>query len=108
MFEHLLDKIGDIYRPTYDAPIGPEANPTWSDTPDYSDVPCRIEAKDVKETDKETGAVISTHDAFFLFGVDLLEQDRLVVDGVTYDVQGVDADAGGAGHHVEATLKVVR
>lgn len=104
----LLTQRGSIYRPTFDAPTGPEPAATWSDTPDYTGVPCRIQANQTKEQDKETGAVISDHTGFFLRGVDLLEKDRLVVNSVTYDVQGVDSDVAGASHHVQATLKVVR
>lgn len=59
------------------------------------------------ERDKETGAVGATHQSFWLFDVDLTEKDRVIVGGVTYDVQGVNHDVTGAGHHVEAMLKSV-
>lgn len=107
-YRGLLKQRADIYRPTLDAPTGPEPGAVWSDTPDYTGVRCRIQSLQTKEQDKETGAVVSTHNSFWEYGVDLLEQDRVVVDGVTYDVQGVDADVSGEGHHAEAALKVVR
>lgn len=103
----LLRQRADIYRPTIDAPTGPEPVPSWSDTPTYSGAKCLLQTLQVKEQDKETGAVVSTHTAFFEYGTDVLEKDRVVVDGVTYDVQGVDANVAGAGHHVQATLKTV-
>lgn len=103
----LLHQRGEIYRPSSDAPTGPEPSAAWGDTATYSDVPCRVQAMMIKEQDKETGAIISDHKGFFLYGVDLLEKDRLVVGGVTYDVQGVDANRAAAGHHVEASLKAV-
>lgn len=103
----LLTQRGDVYRPTYDTPAGPEAKATWSATPTTSSVPCLLQALAVKEQDKETGAVIATHRGYFAYGVDLLEKDRLIVDSVTYDVEGVDVDVAGAGHHAEALLKRV-
>lgn len=106
MFEGLLNKRGDIYRPTLDAATGPEAKPAWGDAL-YSDVSCRISNKQAKELDKETGAVVWITTGFFPFGTDIVEYDRLVVDDVRYDVQGVNSDAGGAGHHVEVVLKAV-
>lgn len=107
-YRGLLKQRADIYRPTLDASTGPEARNTWADTPTYTGIRCRIQALQTKEQDKETGAVVSTHNSFWEHGVDLLESDRVVVDSVRYDVQGVDSDVAGEGHHVEAALKVVR
>ena len=68
---------------------------------------CRLWRRTAKEQIKDADVVVGEWAAVLDFGVDVLATDRIVVDGVTYEVKDVNPNPGLKGHHCEASLKAV-
>jgi head-tail adaptor len=81
-----------------------------------SGVRCRVEQLDANERTMNDQQVVATHRVFLPYGTDVQHEDRLsaVTDmrGVQImsdaDVEWVDRDSAGAGHHVELLVTEVR
>lgn len=72
-------------------------------------VRCRIDESRGRQVTLpgDQGTVVVDAVGFFRAGVDLTEDDQVVVNGRTYEV-ALTRDAAGQGHHVEADLRLVR
>ena len=77
---------------------------TWADT---TNVKCRVQQLGGKEMSSGIFPQVATHRAYFRAGTDITHKDRVVYGAVTFEVVLVDADAAGAGHHVEVMMKGV-
>lgn len=74
-----------------------------------ADVPCRIQGMRGRENTENKQAVLVTHLAVMLAGTDLTEKDRVLSDGVSYEVLYANKAPGGVtGSHVEAELRELR
>lgn len=75
-------------------------------------VPCALQQRSAKElgsaTSEGLSSLVAAHKLWFELGTDLLKTDRVIVDGVTYEVTGIDPDVAGVGHHGQAELLEVR
>ncbi len=70
--------------------------------------PCRLASAGGREVQAGTEVVIADYQ-LFLGDVDVTEQDRVIVDGVTYEILLVENRQDGVGsHHKETLLRVVR
>lgn len=65
----------------------------------------RIARNKTSETTGETQAVVSTQTVFLPVGTDIKATDRLIIESVTYNVEGQPYDAHG--HHLEVQIKRV-
>lgn len=80
------------------------------------DLPCALQqrsglasaAVELSTTTEGLSSLVATHRLWFEIGTDLLFTDRVVVEGVTYEVLVVDPDVAGVGHHGHADLLEVR
>ena len=80
------------------------------------DLPCALQqrsglassAVELGSTTEGLSSLVATHRLWFEIGTDLLFTDRVIVDGVTYEVLVVDPDVAGVGHHGHADLLEVR
>jgi hypothetical protein len=72
------------------------------------DVPCHLRATGAAELFAQTTTDKVRATLFLLYGTSVIEGDRITVDNVVYYVQYVDADVGGARHHMEILLSEVR
>jgi len=79
---------------------------TWADY--LAGIACRLQS--VNDIEIRVGAeVVISNYKLFLLDVDITEQDRVVVSGITYDVLQVTNPKDGTGaHHKECLLRVVR
>lgn len=109
-FEALLDKTMTIRREgSVSANAFGGRSGTWADA--YTLVPCRLQQTDAEEitnVDEGSRSLVADKQLWFGYGVDLRAGDRVVVGGITYEVNTVDTDVAGAGHHGSATLVEVR
>lgn len=72
------------------------------------DEPCRLMDAGGREIKVGAEVVIADY-KLFLRDVDITEQDRVVIDTITYEVLLVELRQNGVGgHHKECYLKVVR
>ena len=70
--------------------------------------PCRLAVPTGREIKVGTEVVVADFELFVL-DIDLTEQDRVVVNGITYEVLMVARRQDGIGnHHREAFLRTVR
>ncbi len=79
---------------------------TWTDH--LTDEPCRLVASSGREI--KVGAEIVVADyKLFVESIDITEQDRVVISGITYEVLLIQdyADAGSS-HHKQCWLRVSR
>ena len=91
-----------------EGPIDDYGHPTevWADH--LADEPCRLSASSGREITIGAEVVIADY-KLFLGDVDITEQDRVVLDAVTYQVLLVtNRQNGTADHHKEVYLQVVR
>jgi len=81
--------------------------PVYNWTDHLTDEPCRWSTP--KNTEIKVGAeVVIVDKQLFLGDVDITEQDRVVLDGNTYEVvSSVKRQDGTGEHHVEAFLRRV-
>ena len=82
--------------------------PTGNWTPTYEDEPCRHVSGQGREI-KVGQEVVIVYDQLFLGDVEITEQNRVVIDTVTYQVLSVVFREDGFGaHHKECFLEVVK
>nr|WP_321265216.1 hypothetical protein [uncultured Sphaerochaeta sp.] len=99
-FESRLNKTASILR---------ESEPTgdWGNVGDditVGEVPCRIQASSGREYIDGKIRSDVTH-LVFMESFVLLLGDKLMIDGVTYEIVPPIIDAGGAGHHLQVWVK---
>ncbi len=106
-FASLLINTCTVERFTEGAADG-YGNPalTWADH--LTDAACR--ASTPKNREVQVGAEVVLADLqLFLGDVDITEQDRVVLGGLTYEVlSAVDRQDGTADHHMECMLRAVK
>lgn len=82
--------------------------PTASWAVHLDDEPCRLQAGTGKEITIGAEVVIADY-KLFLGDVDITEQDRVVIDGVTYGILLVtDKQDSASSHHKECFMRTVR
>ena len=113
-FADLLISTCTVYRYTEGAQDA-YGNPTLIWAAHLTDEPCRLMAGvsgSNTSTGREfkSGAELVVADYIMFIGdVDITEQDRVVSDGITYEILMVaDRQDGVASHHKEVWLKAVR
>jgi len=80
--------------------------PSWSDYLTAQD--CRLQPQKGREIRLLAEVVVADY-VLFIADVDVTEQDRVIVDSVTYEILMVELmDNGFGGHHKELQLRVVR
>jgi len=100
-YESLLIKSGTILRATT-VTTSASGEETKTYTPVTTGVPCDVQVTSGGEVQYPFGTMVESNaKAFFLPGVDIREDDRLLVDGLTYEVLFVENVRG---HHLEAYL----
>jgi hypothetical protein len=107
-YTDLLISTCDIKRFT-DGPPDPYGQPVKSWSTILSGTPCRLVATGGKEITQGIKIVIADYRLFLGNGIDITEQDRVTVDGKSYEVLLIDGmqDANGD-HHTECDLFSVR
>ena len=82
---------------------------TWAPILGETDIRCRWSTPTNREIKVGAEVVIADLQLFLLGGVDITEQDRVVLDSKTYEVlSAADRQNGSGGHHVECFLRVVK
>jgi hypothetical protein len=99
----LLNSDATIVRRTFTT-SGPEPTPT---TAVVATVRTRVCALDAKELGPQYDPAVMRCLLYFPYGTDIRTSDRVTVDSLTYEIEGVDFDAGAERHHVEANAKRV-
>lgn len=106
-FESLLidtctvKRFSEAGEDDYGQPTG-----AWNDH--LTDEPCRLGASSGREVKFGAEVVIADY-RLFIGDVDITEQDRVVVDGITYEVLLVLSRKDGIGdHHKECFMRLVR
>lgn len=87
---------------------GYEKTSSWSTK--ASAVPCRKDSKNVTIADADRALRVNTDDDLFFFNPDapVIRGNRIVLEGVTYDVIDVDKKLDSKGvHHLEVTGRSV-
>lgn len=102
-YSGLLNSTGAITRRGGTTNIGGYPKETWSSV--TSSVECRVELRSGTELAGPVEATVLTHRGFLPYGTDIKRSDRLTIGSDVYDVEVVDSDAAGAGHHVEVLLR---
>lgn len=106
MTSGLLTQRATIQRAATGPGDGPEPKETWATL--TSGVPCRVQMRGGSEQGpKPFEATAETYVIFFGYGADVTARDRVVIGSRTYELDAVDADVAGAGHHVEANARRV-
>ena len=106
-FEGLLNDTATIKRKaavTSPGRWGGDRDPEW-DTVETAAV--RLLPTSGRERGGGVEITTDTLMAGLSYGTDVTERDRLVISDVTYEVLNV-TDAGGAHHHLEATVRRVK
>lgn len=89
-------------------PVDAYGHPAKSWVDHLVDEPCRWSTPSNREVQVGAEVVIASLQ-LFLGDVDITEQDRVVLDGVTYEILSSSTRQDGAGeHHVECLLRTVR
>lgn len=101
-FRGLLNTTCTIQR-VVTVNTGPEAGETWSDN--STSVPCRLSMLRAHEIGELHSTLSVTHRLYLPYGTSITNDDRVVIDSVTYDVEMVNADPGSRQHHVEALVR---
>lgn len=79
---------------------------TWTDY--LTDEPCRLSSSGGREVKVGAEVVIADY-KLFTGDADITEQDRIVIDGITYEVLlAIPREDGKGIHHKEFLLRVVR
>ena len=110
-----------VFNKTFSSQRPVVTNGPLGDVCDFSgfhlvDLPCALQqrsglasaAVELGSTTEGLSSLVATHRLWFEIGTDLLFTDRVVVEGVTYEVLVVDPDVAGVGHHGHADLLEVR
>jgi head-tail adaptor len=85
---------------------GPEPGTTSATV--ASNVPCRVQWMTAQELSGAFDPSVAQVRIYFAYGTDILTRDRCTIDGRVYELQGVDFDTAGAGHHIEVYAKVIQ
>ena len=85
---------------------GPEPGVTSSTV--ASDVPCRVEWLTAKELGPAFEPSVAQVRIYFELGTDITPSDRCTISSRVYEIQGVDFDTAGRGHHIEVYAKVIQ
>lgn len=67
----------------------------------------RVCALDAKELGPQYDPAVMRCLLYFPYGTDIRTSDRVTADGFTYEIEGVDINAGAQRHHIEANAKRV-
>lgn len=102
-FDALLDKTCAIRRVTT-VNDGPEPSEIWADV--ATGVKCRISMLRAIELAQLHQTLSITHRLYLPHGTDITNDDRVVLDSTTYEVEMVNTNPGSKQHHVEALIKV--
>ena len=79
---------------------------TWADY--LIDQACRLEAAPGKELKVGAEIVIADY-KLFLLDIDIIEQDEVVIDSLTYEILVIQDFANGTGdHHKQGWLRISR
>lgn len=109
-FESLLDKTMTIWRAgSVSVNAFGGRSGTWAII--ESDVPCRIQqtnAEEITNVTEGSQSHVAAKRLWYAYGTDLRKADRVKIDDITMEVDTVDTNAAGAGHHCAATLVEVR
>lgn len=107
-FASLLDKTCTTQRPTSTrGALGTAL--TYAEN--LTGVACRLQQASAKELGTPAEGLSNLavqHSLWVEIDTDIVATDRVVIDGVTYEVVGVDPDVAGAGHHMQLALLEVR
>jgi len=104
-FAGLLDKSATITRKST-TNNGP--SPSASTSVVSSSVPCRLHFLSAKELGEYYDPSVEQYTIYIPYGTDIQNSDKLTINSTNYEVEGVNADAGGQSHHVELTAKRVK
>lgn len=99
-FDRLLNKTCTILK------LQPKTS-EWGSVDTFTEgsiVKCRINPVSGKEFVSGKEIEQSTHTVFLPYKVDVTASDRILIDGITYIVNGPVKDAAGHGHHKEASV----
>lgn len=111
----VLNKRCNVRRPILtNGPLGESR--TFPDAFHLEDVPCAFQqrsgqqssAKELSEASGGQSSLVAIHRIWFETGTDILSSDQIELDGVTYEVETVDPDVGGVGHHGHADVREIR
>jgi len=108
-FTSLLINTCTVKRYNPDGGADAYGNPTGSWDDHLTDEPCRWSTP--KNREVKVGAEVALADLQLFLGqdTDITEQDRVTLDGATYEVlSAADRQNGTANHHVECFLRSVR
>ena len=106
-FDSLLIDTCDIQRYTEGA-ADDYGHPVKTWTPLHDDEPCRHISGQGREV-KVGQEVVIIYDELFVGDIDVTEQDRVVIDTVTYQIVAVVFRKDGIGsHHKQCYLEVVK
>ncbi len=106
-FDDLLISAATVKRFTEGAP-DPYGNPVKTWPIHLADEPCRLMATAGREIKVGAEVVVANY-RLFIGDVDITEQDRVVIDSVTYEVLLVARKQDSAGdHHLECDMVTVR
>lgn len=106
-FEDLLIQVCDVERFTQTG-TDDYGNPVKSWAVIHDDEPCRLTSGGGREIIKDAQVVIADY-KLFIGDVDITEQDRVVISGITYEVLLVEGYSDFiAEHHKQCFLQVVR
>ena len=107
IYDSLLINICDIQRFT-DGAIDDYGQPAKIWTTLHDDEPCRHVSGQGREI-KIGQEVVIVYDQLFVGDIDVTEQDRVVIDGVTYQILSVVFRQDGFGtHHKQCFLEVIK
>lgn len=104
-FAGLLNKSATITRKSY-TNNGP--SPGTSTATVASAVPCRLHYLSAKELGESYDPSVAQYTIYMPHGTDINSSDTVTVDSNTYEVHGVNEDAGGMSHHIEVTAQRVK
>ena len=68
---------------------------------------CLVQHISAKEMMSFGESVVSSHKVWLPYGTSVMNRDRVVVSGDTYEVIWVEDNVGGQAHHAMAMLKLV-
>lgn len=104
-FASLLETTATIVRrsATSNAP-----EPSISTSTVATGVPCHVEWLSAKELGPSFEPSVAQVRIYFEYGTDIITADRCTIDSRIYEVQGIDFDTAGRGHHIEVYAKVIQ
>lgn len=101
-------KQAATYRPRKEANRDGHGKPRLTNEGDVENVPCLFNDMTGKEDFVRDEKVIGLHRLFLLPTQACKETDQWIVEGQVYNVEYVDSDVAGRGHHKLVRLREVR